>query len=76
MKPNAAEIPDEEDAVGLDKSFGLSKKFASRFEVGEEMGRGHFGYTCSAIGKKGELKGQKVAVKIIPKSKVSILCML
>ena len=34
-------------------------------------GRGHFGYTCSAIIKKGELKGQKVVVKVIPKAKVS-----
>lgn len=78
VKPNAAAIQEgEEAAVDLDKSFGLSKKFASRFQVGEEVGRGHFGYTCSAIGKKGELKGQKVAVKIIPKSKVRIfLCML
>lgn len=72
MKPNAAAIQEgEEAAVDLDKSFGLSKKFASRFQVGEEVGRGHFGYTCSAIGKKGELKGQKVAVKIIPKSKMT-----
>lgn len=61
-----------QEGVELDKSFGLSKKFASTFEIGEEVGRGHFGYTCSAIGKKGELKAQKVAVKIIPKSKVHL----
>ena len=42
----------------------------SRLEVGEEVGRGHFGYTCSARFKKGELKGQQVAVKVIPKAKV------
>ncbi|XP_057787439.1 CDPK-related protein kinase-like isoform X2 [Salvia miltiorrhiza] len=70
MKPNAAEIAEGAEA-GLDKSFGLSKKFASRFEVGEEVGRGHFGYTCSAIAKKGDLKSQKLAVKIIPKSKMT-----
>ncbi|XP_047983435.1 CDPK-related protein kinase-like isoform X2 [Salvia hispanica] len=77
MKPNAAEIPEgeevEEDeaAVGLNKSFGLSKKFASKFEIGEVVGRGHFGYTCSAIAKKGDLKAHKLAVKIIPKSKMT-----
>ncbi|KAI3446024.1 hypothetical protein Pfo_002689 [Paulownia fortunei] len=71
VKPSGAAIQEgEEEAVELDKSFGLSKKFASRFEVGEEVGRGHFAYTCSAVAKKGELKGQKVAVKIIPKSKM------
>ncbi|XP_042004878.1 CDPK-related protein kinase-like isoform X2 [Salvia splendens] len=76
MKPNAAEIPEGEEkedeaAVGLNKSFGLSKKFASKFEIGEVVGRGHFGYTCSAIAKKGDLKAHKLAVKIIPKSKMT-----
>ena len=72
----AAAIPEgegeeEEAAAGsLDKSFGFSKQFTSRYEVGEEVGRGHFGYTCSARFKKGEHKGQQVAVKVIPKSKV------
>ena len=36
----------------------------------EEVGRGHFGHTCWAKGKKGDLKGQSVAVKIISKAKV------
>jgi len=73
VKPNAAAIPEGEETEGanLDKSFGFSKQFASKYEIGEEVGRGHFGYTCSAIVKKGELKGQKVAVKVIPKAKVS-----
>ncbi|CAH2036248.1 unnamed protein product [Thlaspi arvense] len=68
----ATEIPpqEEEDELGLDKRFGFSKEFHSRVELGEEIGRGHFGYTCSAKFKKGELKGQVVAVKIIPKSKL------
>lgn len=61
---------EEEEELGLDKRFGFSKEFHSRVELGEEIGRGHFGYTCSAKFKKGELKGQVVAVKIIPKSKV------
>ncbi|KAG5585749.1 hypothetical protein H5410_046183 [Solanum commersonii] len=65
VKPNAAAIPEGEETKGanLDKSFGFSKQFASKYEIGEEMGRGHFGYTCSAIIKIGELKGQKVVVK-------------
>ncbi|KAF2288393.1 hypothetical protein GH714_007226 [Hevea brasiliensis] len=51
-------------------NFGFSKQFASHYELGEEVGRGHFGYTCSAKAKKGNMKGQDVAVKVIPKSKV------
>lgn len=73
----AAAIPEgegeEEEAAagGLDKSFGFSKQFTSKYEVGEEVGRGHFGYTCSARFKKGERKGQQVAVKVIPKAKMT-----
>lgn len=63
-------IPEGNDAAGLDKSFGFLKKFYDKYEVGEEVGRGHFGYACRASFKKGELKGQEVAVKIIPKAKV------
>lgn len=73
MKPNEAPIPEgsvDEEVTGLDKSFGFSKHFANKYELGEEVGRGHFGYTCSAKIKKGELKGQQVAVKVIPKAKV------
>lgn len=72
VKPNEASIPEgsECEIVGLDKNFGFSKNFASHYSLGEEVGRGHFGYTCSATGKKGALKGQDVAVKVIPKSKV------
>ncbi|KAF1877841.1 hypothetical protein Lal_00038150 [Lupinus albus] len=72
VKPNEASIPEgsECEVVGLDKSFGFSKQFLVNYELGEEIGRGHFGYTCSAIGKKGTLKGLNVAVKIIPKSKI------
>lgn len=64
------EEEDEEVELELDKRFGFSKELTSRLEVGEEIGRGHFGYTCSARFKKGELKGQRVAVKVIPKAKV------
>lgn len=72
-KKAATAIPEEgeeEGGVELDKRFGFSKEFTSRLEVGEEVGRGHFGYTCSARFKKGEFKGQQVAVKVIPKAKV------
>ncbi|XP_051119309.1 CDPK-related protein kinase [Andrographis paniculata] len=74
VKPNGAAIPEGKEVgegAGLDKSFGFSKKFFDKYEVGEEVGRGHFGYTCRAKFKKGELKGQPVAVKVIPKSKMT-----
>ncbi|KAI5386915.1 CDPK-related kinase 5 [Lathyrus oleraceus] len=72
-KKETAAIPeDSEEAAGdLDKRFGFSKDFTSKLEVGEEVGRGHFGYTCSAKFKKGEHKGQQVAVKVIPKAKMT-----
>ena len=77
MKPNEASIPEgSEVELGLDKSFGFLKQFFSKYELGEEVGRGHFGYTCSAKVKKGELKGEEVAVKVIPKAKVSVLSCL
>ncbi|KAK3195711.1 hypothetical protein Dsin_027021 [Dipteronia sinensis] len=70
---DTAAIPDEEDeaVVELDKRFGFSKELTSRLEMGEEVGRGHFGYTCCGKYKKGEFKGQQVAVKIIPKTKMT-----
>ncbi|KAF6155375.1 hypothetical protein GIB67_019901 [Kingdonia uniflora] len=71
VKPNEASIPENECEVGLDKNFGYSKQFGSKYELGEEVGRGHFGYTCAATAKKGELKGQEVAVKVIPKAKMT-----
>lgn len=66
-----AEAQQEEESGELDKRFGFSKELTSRLEMGEEVGRGHFGYTCSARYKKGEHKDRRVAVKVIPKSKVS-----
>lgn len=74
-KKAAKAIPEEEEGeeggrVELDKRFGFSKELTSRLEVGDEVGRGHFGYTCSARFRKGEFKGQQVAVKVIPKAKV------
>ncbi|XP_054795999.1 CDPK-related kinase 5-like [Prosopis cineraria] len=70
-KKTSTAIPEEGDDVDLDKRFGFSKEFTSRLEVGEEVGRGHFGYTCSARFKKGEHKGLQVAVKVIPKAKMT-----
>ncbi|XP_061364785.1 CDPK-related kinase 7-like [Gastrolobium bilobum] len=72
VKPNEASIPEgSECEVGLDKSFGFSKHFEAHYVLGQEVGRGHFGYTCSAKGKKGSFKGHEVAVKVIPKSKMT-----
>ncbi|XP_020213159.1 CDPK-related kinase 7 [Cajanus cajan] len=72
VKPNEASIPEgSECEVGLDKSFGFSNHFQAHYELGPEVGRGHFGYTCSAKGKKGTFKGHDVAVKVIPKSKMT-----
>ncbi|PWA95510.1 CDPK-related protein kinase [Artemisia annua] len=61
----------EEKESGLDKSFGFLKNIGSKYEIGEEVGRGHFGFTCKAKFKKGEFKGRDVAVKVIPKSKMT-----
>lgn len=74
VKPNEASIPEgseSEMVAALDKSFGFSKHFGNKYDLGEEVGRGHFGYTCKAKFKKGELKGQEVAVKVIPKVKMT-----
>ncbi|KAJ6774434.1 CDPK-RELATED KINASE 2 [Salix purpurea] len=73
VKPNEAAIPEGSEAggAGLDKSFGFSKHFVNKYELGDEVGRGHFGYTCKAKYKKGDLKGHQVAVKVIPKAKMT-----
>ncbi|XVF61129.1 hypothetical protein PTKIN_Ptkin08bG0104300 [Pterospermum kingtungense] len=76
VQPNEASIPEGSEVegaagTGLDKSFGFSKHFCSKYELGDEVGRGHFGYTCAAKLKKGDLKGQQVAVKVIPKAKMT-----
>ncbi|KAB2596862.1 CDPK-related kinase 4-like [Pyrus ussuriensis x Pyrus communis] len=78
-KPKDGPIPEEhqggEEGEGgeraLDKSFGYGKNIGAKFELGKMVGRGHFGHTCWAKGKKGELKGQPVAVKIIAKAKMT-----
>lgn len=55
----------------LDKNFGYGKNFGAKYELGKEVGRGHFGHTCTAKVKKGDIKGQIVAVKIISKAKMT-----
>ncbi|XP_022967753.1 CDPK-related kinase 1-like [Cucurbita maxima] len=74
-KPNQAPIPEEgngdSEVVEVNREFGYSKQFVAHYEIGEEVGRGHFGFTCRAKAKKGSLKGQHVAVKIILKSKMT-----
>ena len=78
-KPKEGPIPEERQGGGgdgersLDKTFGYGKNFGAKYELGKEVGRGHFGHTCWAKAKKGELKGKSVAVKIISKAKVSML---
>lgn len=62
-----SELPE----VVFDKNFGYSRQLFAKYELGKEVGRGHFGYTCSAWCKKGPLKGQEVAVKVILKSKMT-----
>uniref|UniRef100_A0A803KSE8 non-specific serine/threonine protein kinase n=1 Tax=Chenopodium quinoa TaxID=63459 RepID=A0A803KSE8_CHEQI len=69
--PEGSESGSGGNGVGLDKRFGFSKHFGDKYEVGEEVGRGHFGYTRVATAKKGDLKGLQVAVKIIPKAKMT-----
>ncbi|KAG8663696.1 hypothetical protein MANES_01G241800v8 [Manihot esculenta] len=63
--------PEQQQQQSLDKSFGYAKNFGAKYELGKEVGRGHFGHTCSARVKKGELKDQTVAVKIISKAKMT-----
>lgn len=70
--PIPEEGGDGEGERRLDKSFGYAKNFGAKYELGKEVGRGHFGHTCWAKGKKGELKGQAVAVKIVSKAKVCV----
>ncbi|XP_048132665.1 CDPK-related kinase 3 isoform X1 [Rhodamnia argentea] len=67
----AAAAAAEAEAQQLDKSFGYNKNFGAKYELGKEVGRGHFGHTCSAKGRKGDLKDQLLAVKIISKAKMT-----
>ncbi|RCV42168.1 hypothetical protein SETIT_9G194400v2 [Setaria italica] len=55
----------------LDKSFGYDRHFAAKYELGKEVGRGHFGHTCLARARKGDMRGQVLAVKVISKAKMT-----
>ncbi|XP_074263446.1 CDPK-related kinase 3-like [Silene latifolia] len=79
-KQKEGAIPEDDGGVArevappspqLDKSFGYARNFVAKYELGKEVGRGHFGHTCAAKAKKGEIKDQVVAVKIISKAKMT-----
>lgn len=71
-KPKEGTIPEEQELEKpLDRFFGYAKNFSVKYELDKEVGRGHFGHTCLAKVKKGELKGQSVAVKVITKAKMT-----
>jgi hypothetical protein len=77
------EVPIQEHGAGgagggagqreLDKSFGYDRQFAAKYELGKEVGRGHFGHTCLVRARKGDMRGQVLAVKVISKAKVLLL---
>ncbi|GJM91207.1 hypothetical protein PR202_ga07561 [Eleusine coracana subsp. coracana] len=74
--PAEAPIPEHVGAGGavereLDKSFGYDRSFAAKYELGKEVGRGHFGHTCLARARKGDMRGQVLAVKVISKAKMT-----
>ena len=78
-KPREGQIPKdgaattmrvESNQLQLDKNFGYNKNFGGKYDLGKEVGRGHFGHTCQARGRKGDLRDQPLAVKIISKAKV------
>eukprot|EP00246_Nothoceros_aenigmaticus_P002250 TRINITY_DN13068_c0_g1_i1.p1 TRINITY_DN13068_c0_g1~~TRINITY_DN13068_c0_g1_i1.p1 ORF type:complete len:578 (+),score=92.83 TRINITY_DN13068_c0_g1_i1:563-2296(+) len=71
-KPKEGSAQDQNDSdKPLDKTFSYAKNFSSKYELGHEVGRGHFGHTCFAKVRKGDLRGQPVAVKIISKAKMT-----
>ncbi|THG17102.1 hypothetical protein TEA_008180 [Camellia sinensis var. sinensis] len=73
-RPREGPIPEDVAAAepdqSLDKNFGYNKNFGAKYELGKEVGRGHFGHTCQARGKKGDLRDLPLAVKIIAKAKL------
>lgn len=75
--PSTAPVPEnggkEKEKIVLDKSFGFQRNIKAKYELGKEVGKGHFGHTCRAKCKKGAMKNQNVAVKIISKAKVLLV---
>ncbi|PON53519.1 Serine/threonine protein kinase [Trema orientale] len=49
---------------GFDKRFGFSKNFGNKYETVEEVGRGHFAYTCSAKLKKDGSRDNKLRLNM------------
>ncbi|KAG8391981.1 hypothetical protein BUALT_Bualt01G0244200 [Buddleja alternifolia] len=70
---DAAAAAEETEHQQLDKNFGYNKNFGAKYELGKEVGRGHFGHTCYAKGRKGDLKDMPLAIKIISKAKLNRL---
>ncbi|AQK68978.1 CDPK-related kinase 3 [Zea mays] len=75
------EVPIPEQGAGgagevgreLDKSFGYDHHFTAMYELGKEVGLGHFGHTCLARPCKGDMRGQVMAVKVISKAKMTMV---
>ncbi|KAG2547047.1 hypothetical protein PVAP13_9KG143900 [Panicum virgatum] len=55
----------------LDERFGYDRNFSAKYELGKEVGRGHFGHTCLARARKGDMRGQTLAVKVISKAEMT-----
>ncbi|KAM3352261.1 hypothetical protein ACQJBY_023852 [Aegilops geniculata] len=56
-----------EPELGLDKGFNFSKHFA-KYELGEEVGCGHFGYTCAAKAMNSEHKARTSPSRSSPRT--------
>ncbi|XP_071713475.1 CDPK-related kinase 4-like [Rutidosis leptorrhynchoides] len=73
--PATGKLPENEvkskEKIVLDKNFGFQRNLRAKYELGKEVGKGHFGHTCRAKCKKGAMKNQAVAVKIISKAKMT-----
>jgi len=69
--PEDGSTMEESEDQSLDKNFGYNKNFGAKYDLGKEVGRGHFGHTCQAKGRKGELRDLPLAVKIIAKAKMT-----
>lgn len=69
--PEDGSTMEESEDQSLDKNFGYNKNFGAKYDLGKEVGRGHFGHTCQAKGRKGELRDLPLAVKIISKAKMT-----
>ncbi|KAK1678220.1 hypothetical protein QYE76_039068 [Lolium multiflorum] len=53
--------------VGLDKGFGFSKHFFTKYKPDYKVGRGQLGCTCSIKAKKASIR-VRMTIKVIPKA--------